>query len=189
MQFAAICDDQPVEEDYVYSPEPGRGSHVPYFVAGILFAAACLVVLVVLLTRTGHQQNAGRNVPRQPDVASRTIPRQADASGETDSGLSEAAGAIAGILLLFVIVAVCVAYIVGVILMLAWVARDSRSRGVDGGAVWVMAILIFGFIGLLVYLASRPHGILVPCARCGNQKLNYALTCPHCGETVRSGKR
>ena len=74
-----------------------------------------------------------------------------------------------------------VAYVVAEILMLAWVARDANSRGVDGGAVWVITILITGFFGLLVYLASRPHGMLVVCSRCYNKKLQYAKLCPHCG--------
>jgi hypothetical protein len=75
----------------------------------------------------------------------------------------------------------CLAYVIAVILMLAWVAKDSRNRGMDGGAVWVIAILLFGFVGLIVYLASRPHGILMTCNRCHNRKLNYVLLCPHCG--------
>jgi hypothetical protein len=68
------------------------------------------------------------------------------------------------------------------ILVLAWVARDTRARGVDGGAVWVLIVLCTPIIGLLVYLASRPHGPLAACARCGNKRLQAALACPHCGQ-------
>jgi len=27
-------------------------------------------------------------------------------------------------------------------LLLAWVAKDTRNRGVDGGAVWVFVVLV-----------------------------------------------
>jgi hypothetical protein len=82
------------------------------------------------------------------------------------------------IILLF---AVAIGYLVGVILLMAWVARDCRARGVDGGAVWVLMALFGHWITLIIYLASRPHGILVRCVRCHNKKLMVALQCPHCG--------
>ena len=90
-------------------------------------------------------------------------------------------GAIGGSLFLISMLAAVVAYIVALVLILAWVAKDARNRGVDGGAVWVIVMLFLHVIGLLVYLASRPHGILVLCPTCGNKKLAHALTCPHCG--------
>jgi hypothetical protein len=77
-----------------------------------------------------------------------------------------------------------IAYWVLVILLLAWVARDARARSVDGGAVWVLVILLTGPIGFLVYLASRPQGMLVACSRCGNKRLQAATFCPHCGHAV-----
>jgi hypothetical protein len=64
---------------------------------------------------------------------------------------------------------------------------------VDGAAVWVLVIFSTHWIGLLVYLASRPPGTLQPCPACGNRKLPYASRCPHCGrqdvsaETVGHG--
>lgn len=73
-------------------------------------------------------------------------------------------------------------YFVFVVLLMAWVARDCRARGVDGGAVWVLIMLLFSAAGLLVYMASRPHGSLTRCPRCGNSKLMMAKRCHHCGE-------
>jgi hypothetical protein len=72
-------------------------------------------------------------------------------------------------------------YLVSAVLLLAWVAKDAKNRGIDGGAVWVIVILFTHWIGLLVYLASRPSGHLIVCGRCRNKKLNYVLSCPHCG--------
>jgi hypothetical protein len=34
--------------------------------------------------------------------------------------------------------AIAIAYLVGVVLLLAWVTRDARNRGIDGGAMWVI---------------------------------------------------
>jgi Phospholipase_D-nuclease N-terminal len=65
--------------------------------------------------------------------------------------------------------------------MLVWVARDAKNRGVDSPAVWVLVVLFAHFIGLIVYLCARPAGILVACAHCGNKKLAAASKCPHCG--------
>lgn len=87
----------------------------------------------------------------------------------------------AGMSFLALLIFLGVLYLVLVILLMAWVAKDARARGMDGGAVWVLIVLSTGLIGLLVYMASRPHGILVPCSRCGNKKLMAALLCPHCG--------
>lgn len=74
-------------------------------------------------------------------------------------------------------------YLLFWLLILAWVARDAKNRCIDGGAVWVIVIFFTSFIGLLVYIASRPHGVLSTCGRCHNRKLNYALICPHCGQS------
>lgn len=76
---------------------------------------------------------------------------------------------------------ILVAYVVGVILLMAWVAKDCRARGVDGGAIWVLMILFGSWIVLIIYLAQRPYGSLVVCERCSNKRLMAALHCPHCG--------
>lgn len=79
----------------------------------------------------------------------------------------------------------CILVFVCWILLLAWVARDAKNRCIDGGAVWVLLVVFLNFIGLLIYMASRPHGMLTTCYRCQNRKLNYARVCPHCGHEAR----
>jgi hypothetical protein len=67
------------------------------------------------------------------------------------------------------------------IALLVWVARDSKARGMDNSVVWVLLVLFTSVIGLIVYLFSRPPGVLVPCRHCGNKRLENSATCPHCG--------
>ena len=63
--------------------------------------------------------------------------------------------------------------------MLVWVARDARSRGLDP-AMWVILVVLTSFIGLVVYLFSRPQGNLVTCAHCGNRRMQAGVVCPAC---------
>jgi Phospholipase_D-nuclease N-terminal len=78
-----------------------------------------------------------------------------------------------------------VAYLATSIALLVWVARDTRNRGMDSGAIWMLIVLAFNLIGLIIYMASRPAGQLVPCDNCGNRRLHYVRVCPHChGSTV-----
>lgn len=60
-----------------------------------------------------------------------------------------------------------------------WVARDARARGMEG-APWILLMVFTGLIGLIVYIFSRPQGNLVPCASCGNKRLQASAVCPHC---------
>jgi hypothetical protein len=95
---------------------------------------------------------------------------------------SAAAGAVflgLGLTFLLLIIALPLLWIVVSILLLVWVVKDAPTRGADGG-IWLIVILLVGPIGFPVYLASRPAGLLIPCAHCGNQRLDYLKTCPIC---------
>jgi len=74
-----------------------------------------------------------------------------------------------------------IAFVVINVAMLVWVARDAKSRGMDGAAIWMLLVFFTGIFGLMIYLFSRPTGYLVRCNSCGNQRLAAARTCPHCG--------
>lgn len=67
------------------------------------------------------------------------------------------------------------------IALLVWVARDSKSRGVENPILWVILVLFTSVIGLVIYLVTRPAGQLVQCASCGKNRLEGSLRCPHCG--------
>jgi uncharacterized membrane protein YhaH (DUF805 family) len=67
------------------------------------------------------------------------------------------------------------------IALLIWVARDAKSRGMDSAILWMILVMLTGIIGLIIYVFTRPQGNLVPCAHCGNKRLQVSATCPHCG--------
>ncbi|MCZ7382002.1 MAG: hypothetical protein O8C64_10615 [Candidatus Methanoperedens sp.] len=67
--------------------------------------------------------------------------------------------------------------------IVAWVAGDARKRG-TGATMWGILTFFLGFLGLLVYLISRPKGNLVSCGFCGKQKLETLNQCPHCKNTT-----
>ena len=59
--------------------------------------------------------------------------------------------------MMFVIVAVFALNIS----MLIWVARDAKSRGMDSAILWMFLVMFTSFIGLTIYLFSRPQGELI----------------------------
>jgi putative component of membrane protein insertase Oxa1/YidC/SpoIIIJ protein YidD len=67
------------------------------------------------------------------------------------------------------------------IVLLVWVAKDAKSRGVDSPILWMVLVFCTNVIGLVIYLSTRPPGDLVKCEKCPNNKLQYAKACPHCG--------
>ncbi|MEZ5366912.1 MAG: PLDc N-terminal domain-containing protein [Bryobacterales bacterium] len=42
------------------------------------------------------------------------------------------------------------------IALLIWVARDSKSRGMENPILWVLLVLFLSVIGLVIYLVNRP---------------------------------
>ena len=67
------------------------------------------------------------------------------------------------------------------IALLVWVARDARARNMDSAALWMMLVMFASFIGLIIYICSRPQGHLVQCPHCRNKRLQGSAKCPHCG--------
>ncbi len=67
------------------------------------------------------------------------------------------------------------------ILILVWVAKDSKARGMDSPAAWMLVMFFLGLIGLIVYLFARTKGTLEKCRICGNKRLQCSAKCPHCG--------
>lgn len=76
---------------------------------------------------------------------------------------------------------IVIAFIALNIALLIWVARDAKGRGMDSAILWMILVMFTGVIGLVIYLFSRPQGNVVPCAHCGNKRLQVSAKCPHCG--------
>lgn len=122
------------------------------------------------------------SVPISPSSSPR--PSKPETIGDpTASGATAAtAGTILGLSLLSFVLLLIVSpliFLVTEVLILAWVVKDARARGSDG-AVWLIVIWMSWLLGLLVYLASRPPGMLTPCEHCGNRRLDYLKRCPYC---------
>jgi hypothetical protein len=69
------------------------------------------------------------------------------------------------------------------------VIRDTRNRSVENGVMWMLLIVPLNGVALLIYLASRPHGSLIGCEKCGNRRLAFVGVCPHCRQPVRARGR
>lgn len=61
-----------------------------------------------------------------------------------------------------------------------WITRDACDRGVRAVPAWVACAVLAGPIGLGLYLALRPSGLLSPCPWCGRRRLRGRQLCPHC---------
>jgi hypothetical protein len=76
---------------------------------------------------------------------------------------------------------ILVGSIVLVIFLAIWVSKDAKARGMDNPAMYVLMVIFLGMIGLIIYLVSRPQGVLYPCPECGQKRLETSRRCPHCG--------
>lgn len=67
------------------------------------------------------------------------------------------------------------------IALLIWVAKDAKARGVDNSVMWMILVIFTSWVGLIIYILSRPKGDLVQCPNCKNNRLQASAICPHCG--------
>ena len=106
-------------------------------------------------------------------MAPLTLPTLIEASNSSSSGNAVATCCL---------VALAIIAIVNVGLTI-WLLNDAHARGVSPGA-WIIVFILFGPLGLLGYMLTRPRGKLVPCPECGRQKPILDQICPHCGRRV-----
>jgi hypothetical protein len=70
------------------------------------------------------------------------------------------------------------------ILLPTWVYVDGRERGVRRAPLFAFLTVISSFIGLVVYLISRPETVTaLQCPGCGKE-VNGGAFCPHCGRDL-----
>lgn len=121
------------------------------------------VMLVSFSTLAFGQPGPSQSQPSQPSDA-----QTCAACGTCGAG--------AGIMVLIPVV-----FFVLNIILLVWVARDAKSRGMDNAVLWMILVMFTSVVGLIVYVFSRPQGELVKCPTCGNNRLRSSATCPYCG--------
>lgn len=82
------------------------------------------------------------------------------------------------LLLFLVIMAVSIGI---VIFIFRYIKRDSITRGLppDNSMKWLG---LLGLLGLLIYVLKRPQGNVMPCPRCGKNRMQGLPRCPHCGQ-------
>ena len=67
-----------------------------------------------------------------------------------------------------------------------YVYRDARDRGMEAVLWTLAAVLIPGFIGLIVYLFARTRYSVLRCARCGAVVEEDYSVCPQCGINLQA---
>ena len=67
------------------------------------------------------------------------------------------------------------------IILLVWVAKDAKSRGMDNPILWMILVFFTGLLGLIIYLLARTGGEMTKCQNCNNKRLIALAKCPHCG--------
>jgi len=173
--------DVPLGQDLAeYLPRPTR-------LAPVVVAGTFMIVLALIGAGWYVWANERKKDPPTPAPATKREPAPVQRETITPAGEDLAAKGVLGFVLAFQ-AAVCVsvvAWFVFWVLACIWVARDSRRRLGDSGGIWVVVLILTGIVGvwpvgLLVYVASRPSGPLVPCSNCGLDRLAFAKLCPHC---------
>jgi hypothetical protein len=106
-------------------------------------------------------------------AASLILLQRDDASAA--AGCAACSGMVGFVIFIFIaIIAINIA-------LLVWVAKDSKSRGMDNSVLWMILVMFTGVIGLVIYLLARPQGIVIACPQCNNKRLQVSAKCPHCG--------
>lgn len=162
------------------------------FVGLLIFVAVAAAGIIFLMT-----------VRRNPGPARQALGR----FGDVLVSLTETGSSLAWLTLILLLTLCYVVFVLG---MTVWVARDARHRGDSplGWAVFFLAWqvligfsslvtvplfaprligLLLGWTGLFIYLGARRPGRLERCVHCDNLKLAYAVVCLHCGS--RRGPR
>lgn len=67
-----------------------------------------------------------------------------------------------------------------------FVYRDAKARGMEALLWTLAAVLIPGFIGLIVYLIARTKYSVLRCARCGAVVEESYAVCPQCGVNLQA---
>ena len=194
MEFAALADETEREEklDPPAEPEDPSAESSTFASRLVLPLGLLLVVALVGVIAYAAARHSSKKVANQPVeiVPADRMPKLDNRTNEDPFGLGAMQGgslesAMGGIGssiqgFLWWTTVLSVVFLITSVAMLIWMAKDSRNRGMEGIASWIMPILFFNILAFLVYFFSRPQGKLVNCRFCANRCLDNALSCPHC---------
>ncbi len=134
---------------------------------------ALLLALLLAGPTLGQPRGPG---PQRPVPAQRPDP---NAQAAAQAGAC--ACGVFTLLWILVLGFILVVWIAAVVILGVWVSRDARARNVDNPGLWVLLVVLTTWIGLIIYLVTRPQGNLYPCRSCGMKRLENSKRCPHCG--------
>ncbi len=196
MEFAALADAPDLEDDSESLssgkdavPVPRKSLARILIPAGLLLAVFAVGGMVFALARNSARSGgAGQDLPTVSRDAMPPVKPGINLDGGLDLSALQGNGGIDSILgigssiksFIYWTTVLSIVFLVTSIAMLVWVARDSRSRGMESVASWITPILLTNIVAFLVYLMSRPQGKLTRCRHCQNRCLENAGICPHC---------
>lgn len=122
-----------------------------------------------------------------PLLAQRSTPSVSPSYSPTAEDAAAAAAAATGIaglgfaccFLYFLMIAVMIG---GWIFTGIWVMKDAKARNSENAQLVTILGWVVWPVGLIVHLATRPKGNLVPCPKCQKKRLEGSAICPHCGQ-------
>jgi hypothetical protein len=116
-----------------------------------------------------------------PSVSPSYSPSAEDAAAAAAAATGIAGMGLACCFLYFLLIAVAIG---GWIFTAIWIMKDAKARNSENAQlVTVLGWIPFTWvIALIVHLATRPKGNLVPCPNCQKKRLEGSAICPHCGQ-------
>jgi len=85
------------------------------------------------------------------------------------------------------IMLIALAFIAAVpIIVGVYVYKDAKRRNMDAALWTVVAVLVPGLVGLIIYLIVRGNHSDVICPACEKESSNTYVRCPHCGNPLKA---
>lgn len=118
-------------------------------------------------------------------VLARATPSPSPSATIDPAAAAAATTAVAGLFGLQMVC--CFGYVFFIALMIgAWiftgifVMNDAKNRNSENAQTVTLLGWLIWPVGLIMHLATRPKGNLVPCPHCQKKRLEGSATCPHC---------
>ena len=153
------------EEEEIYTPRRRRGNNGVVIFSVLAVGALAFMTLIWAIVRDGRKREEARVGVESTYSTSRSA----------DIGDAAVGGAYLGFICTGILIVVVVH-----VLILVWVVRDAKNRGLEA-PVWAIVVLISGLLGLIVYASCRTPGPPVRCSNCGQRRLTYLKHCPNRG--------